>query len=150
MSSSWFAIPIPSSQICIKIRSSCALLLCTFWSIWCLCYTYQIYAYKNITVQWIDKILRCQKKNFTSPSLISNLICVLIIYIIQILYVQIIMVFSLDGCSFHVAQIWCKQGLFPKKKSDLMTLSMWPNAFNKPKCLIYSTCAIREMSNHLI
>ena len=34
------------------------------------------------------------------------------------------MVFILDGCSFHVAHVWCKQGLFPKKKSDLTTLSM--------------------------
>ena len=34
------------------------------------------------------------------------------------------MVFILDGCSFHVAHVWCKQGLLPKKKSDLMTLSM--------------------------
>ena len=25
------------------------------------------------------------------------------------------MVFILDGCSFHVAHVWCKQGLFPNK-----------------------------------
>ena len=31
------------------------------------------------------------------------------------LYIYIIMVFILDGCSFHVAHVWCKQGLFPKK-----------------------------------
>ena len=34
------------------------------------------------------------------------------------------MVFILDGCSLPVAHVRCKQGLFPKKKSDLMTLSM--------------------------
>ena len=26
------------------------------------------------------------------------------------------MVFILDGCSFPVKHVWCKQGLFPKKK----------------------------------
>ena len=35
----------------------------------------------------------------------------------------LIMVFMLDGCSFHVAHVRCKQGLFAKK-TDMMTLSM--------------------------
>ena len=60
------------------------------------------------------------------------------------------MVFILHGCSFQVAHVWCKPGLFPIKKSNLMTLSMYPNAFNKTKCLIYSMCAHSEMSNHLL
>ena len=30
---------------------------------------------------------------------------------------------------------------FEVKKSGLRTLSMYPNAFNKSKCLIYSMCA---------
>ena len=34
------------------------------------------------------------------------------------------MVFILDGCSFHVAHVWCKQGLFSKNNASLMTLSM--------------------------
>ena len=60
------------------------------------------------------------------------------------------MVLKLDGCLFYVAHEWWKQGLFPRKNSDLTTLSMLPNAFNKSKCLIYSMCAHSEMSNQLI
>ena len=32
--------------------------------------------------------------------------------------------FILDGCSLHVAHVWCKRGLFPRKKMDLIPLSM--------------------------
>ena len=39
---------------------------------------------------------------------------------------------------------------FFRKKSDLMTLSMYPSAFNKSKCLTYSMCAHSVMSNHLL
>ena len=39
--------------------------------------------------------------------------------------------------------------VFFRKKIDLTTLSMYPNAFNKSKCLIYSMCAHSKMSDHL-
>ena len=39
-----------------------------------------------------------------------------IIYFYLIFYSTLIMIFILDGCSFHVAHVWrSKQGLFPKK-----------------------------------
>ena len=36
--------------------------------------------------------------------------------------------FILDGCSFHVAHVLCKQGLFPKKKE-------FYDSFDVTKCL---------------
>ena len=44
----------------------------------------------------------------------------------------------------------CKIGLFQKKISDLTTVSMSANAFNKSKSLIYSIGVDSNMSNHLI
>ena len=62
------------------------------------------------------------------------------------------MVFILDGNSQHVAHLSYKIGLFPITKiSDLTTLSMLnSNTFNKSKYLIYSICAHRVLSYHLI
>ena len=39
------------------------------------------------------------------------------------------MIFILDGCSFHVAHEWCKQGLFPRKKIG------FDDSFDVTKCL---------------
>ena len=39
------------------------------------------------------------------------------------------MVFILDGCSFHVAHVWCKQGLFFEKKIE------FDDSFDVTKCL---------------
>ena len=37
------------------------------------------------------------------------------------------MVFILDGCSFHVAHVWCKQGLFRKKNWWLFRCNQMPS-----------------------
>ena len=51
---------------------------------------------------------------------------------IQILLDQVVsfprMVYILDGCSFHVAHVWCKQGLFSKKIE-------FNDSFDVTKCL---------------
>ena len=39
------------------------------------------------------------------------------------------MVFILDGCLFHVAHVWCKQGLFSRKKIG------FDDSFDATKCL---------------
>ena len=39
-------------------------------------------------------------------------------------------VFIIDGCSIHVAHVWCKQGLFPKKKKI-----GFDDSFDVTKCL---------------
>ena len=39
------------------------------------------------------------------------------------------MVFILDGCSFHVAHIWCKQGVFFEKQNE------FDDSFDVTKCL---------------
>ena len=62
--------------------------------------------YTVITKKLRKKVFFSLNKNW------NNYICFLIC-----------IVFILDGCSFYVAHVWCKQGLFPKK-SDLRTLSM--------------------------
>ena len=52
-----------------------------------------------------------------------------------------IMVFILDGCSFHGAHVWCKQGLF--RKNDRIWRLFWCNQMPSTNRNVWFTPCVR-------